>query len=311
MSSDVITWDPSVRPIGSCHVAMGVFDGVHVGHRTLIEDCISGARAVGLLAGVVTFDRDPDLVVTPDTAAAQLLSLRDKLDLISALGVDFILVIPFDTAIAALPPERFIDDVLLASTDPMLIHVGQDFRFGRYAEGDVAALRDLGSSRGFEVADRSLVTVNGEPVTSTRIRQLVSEGRVEEAARLLGRPHRVRALVGHGRGAGAEIGVPTANLHPVERAAVPRDGVYAGRALTGDDTYAAGISVGVPPTFTDAYDDLEAHLIGFDGDLYGSEVTIEFLQRIRDQRRFDGEASLVRAIRHDLEAVTRIAKSAD
>ncbi|MDA3936457.1 MAG: riboflavin biosynthesis protein RibF, partial [Actinomycetota bacterium] len=133
MTDRVITWSPDTAHIGRCHIAMGVFDGVHLGHQALINGCIEGSRAVHLRCGVVTFDRDPDLVLTPDSAAPQLLPLGAKLHEILGLGVDFVLVIPFDAAMAALPPERFMDDVLLNAASPSLIHVGHDFRFGRYA----------------------------------------------------------------------------------------------------------------------------------------------------------------------------------
>ncbi len=306
MTERIVTWSPTVAHLGQCHVAMGVFDGVHLGHQTLITDCVVGARSAGVCGGVVTFDRDPDLVVTPDSAAPQLLPLSQKLHEILNLDVDFILVIPFDAHMATLPPERFLDEVLLTASSPSLIHVGHDFRFGRYAEGDVATLRELGGPRGLSVADRELVMSDGEPITSTRIRQLVTSGDVVAARNLLGRSHRVSGTVTRGRGAGADLGFRTANLRPTEHAALPADGVYAGFVRVGEARYPAGISVGVPPTFKEASDLLEAHLIGFEGDLYGKDVIVEFVRRIRAQRAFDSMPELTQAISADIELITNI-----
>ena len=306
MRSNVIVWEAGTPSLGRCVAALGVFDGVHRGHQALITEASELARARGVASCVVTFDRDPDQIVTPDTAAPQLLTLEDKLEAIDALGCDHIVVVPFCRRIADTAPSRFISDVLVDALDPVAIVVGHDFRFGRSAAGTVDTLERFGRAHGFDVVARELVCSEGAPITSTRIRQLVAAGDVAGAARLLGRPHRVRGTVVHGRAAGRELGVPTANVTPVAHSALPADGVYAGRVRIDGATYRAGISVGNPPTFPEARDYLEAHLVDYDGYLYGREVVLEFSERLRDQRAFDTADDLAEAIGQDIAEVVRL-----
>jgi riboflavin kinase/FMN adenylyltransferase len=287
--------------------ALGVFDGVHVGHQALVRDAVQLARTRDAAAVVVTFDRDPDQVVVPAAAAPQLLDLDDKLEALSRLGADTILVVPFTPEISATAPLVFLDEVLLEAMTPEAVVVGYDFRFGHRAEGDVDTLVRYGAEHGFTVVAHELVREGGEPVSSTRIRALIASGRVEDAASLLGRPHRLKGEVVHGRGEGAELDAPTANIAIGPFAALPGDGVYAGRATVDGTAYPAGISVGVPPTFPEAADTLEAHLIGFRGDLYGRTLALEFLARMRDQRRFVSPSELAEQIRADLDEVRRLA----
>lgn len=298
--------------LGDAVIAIGVFDGVHVGHRSLLRDTVSDARALGVASVAVTFDRDPDQVVAPDTAAPQLLSLADKLRFIEETGVDNVLVIPFTKQVAEMAPEAFVDSVLLMSLRPLAIHVGRDFRFGSRATGDVGTLERAGMARGFRLIGHDLIGVDGRAVTSTRIRQLVADGDVVSATRLLGRPTRIYGVVRRGRGEGASLGFPTANVAPDPYAALPTDGVYAGRVVLEDGmSWAAAISVGTPPSFPEARDYLEAHLIGFEGDLYDSRVTIEFFERLRDQMPFSSLAELTSAISADVERALDIAGFVD
>lgn len=282
-------------------MAIGVFDGVHLGHQALLADAVARARQAEARAVVLTFDRDPDQVVTPEAAAPQLLTLDEKLEYLAASGADCVLVIPFCMRLAEMTPERFLDDVLTTAVDPIAVLVGRDFRFGSHASGTVATLERYGREHGFDVVAHELIERNGEPVTSTRIRRLVAHARIEEANALLGRAHRVTGRVAHGRGEGVSLlGVPTANVRPVAHAAVPGDGVYAGRVHVGGTVHPAAISVGVPPTFPDARDLLEAHLIDWEGDLYACDVVVEFVARLRDQTAFDSHAELSSAIRADI-----------
>ena len=268
--------------LGSAVVAIGVFDGVHLGIRRCLPTPSPTLRARGVEAVAVTFDRDPDQVVSPETAAPQLLTLADKVGFIAATGVDAILVIPFTHDLAEMCPEEFLESVLLHAVQPLAVHVGGDFRFGCRATGDVGALQRSGVEHGFEVSPHELVSAAGLPVTSSRIRTLVAAGDVRAAAQLLGRATCVAGVVHRGRGEGASLGFPTANVVPVEFAALPADGVYAGRAILADGgMWAAAISVGTPPTFPEARDYLEAHLIGFDGDLYDQPLTLLFFERLR------------------------------
>jgi riboflavin kinase/FMN adenylyltransferase len=300
-------WHTGMEPLGRAVVALGVFDGVHIGHQTLVHDAVARARAVDALAIVVTFDRDPDQVVAPASASPQLLSLDDKLAFLEASGTDVVLVMPFTDELARTSPLVFLDEVLLQSMEPVGVVVGCDFRFGHRAEGDVGVLTRYGRDHGFIVAPHELVLEGGIPITSTRIRSLVAAGDVAEAARLLGRAHRVTGEVVHGRGEGAQLDAPTANLAVDPFAALPADGVYAGRTEIDGITYAAAVSVGVPPSFPEATDTLEVHLLDFRGDLYGRTLTVEFLQRLRDQKAFDDPMALAAAIRQDIEQVRRIA----
>lgn len=305
----ILTWEPGMPSTGRAAVAIGVFDGVHLGHQALVRHTVDFGRALGVKAAVITFDRDPDQVVSPDTAAPQLLDIRDKLRFLAELGADIVLVVPFDAHLAALSPECFLRDVLLAAFEPVATVVGHDFRFGARAGGDVSTLERYGAQHSFTVIAHELVTIEDEPVTSTRVRASVALGDVSTAARLLGRPHRIRGHVVHGRGEGAAIGVPTANLRVDHGAALPGDGVYAGFAIVDDERVPAAISIGVPPTFPEAHDTVEAHLIGRDLDLYGAEIVVGFERRLRDQQQFSSTQELAAAIRADIAAVSRMASN--
>ncbi len=308
MTTSTVTWSPEMSSLGSAAVAVGVFDGVHLGHQALLRDTVADAARRGIRAIVVTFDRDPDQVVSPSTAAPQLLTLADKLDFIAETGVDIVLVVPFTPALAELAPEAFVDTVLLAAMRPATVHVGRDFRFGARAAGDVSELQRLGLTHNFEVSPHDLVEVDGAPVTSTRIRSLVAGGFVVEAAELLGHIPRVTGLVHRGRGEGAKLGFPTANVMPVPFAALPADGVYAGRGILEDGIqWAAAISVGTPPTFPEARDYLEAHLIAFEGNLYDQNITLEFFEKLRDQEAYGSLEELEEAIADDVAAALEIA----
>lgn len=299
--TSIMTHATGRHEMGPAVIAIGVFDGVHIGHQQLIADTITIAREKRCASCVLTFDRDPDQVVTPLHAAPQLTSYAEKLRLISALGPDAILVVPFDEWLASLSPDDFCIDVLLDAAEPIACVVGYDFRFGTHASGDADTLRALGSLHGFQVVTHPLVHHEGAPVTSTRIRGLVAAGQVEQAAALLGRNHRLDGVVERGKGLGREIGVPTANLHVGAEFALPAPGVYAGWATVAGERLPAAISVGVAPTFPEATCVLEAHLIGFEGDLYGANVVVEFAQRLRDQRAFTSNEALAEAIHADIE----------
>ena len=303
----IAAWKPGMRPLGRAVAAVGVFDGVHLGHQALIRDAVAIARTRDAASVVVTFDRDPDQIVTPGSAAPQLLDLDQKLSLLSDLAPDAIIVMPFTPELGATAPLVFLDEVLLDAMTPVTVVVGYDFRFGHRAEGDVDTLVRYGADHDFTVVAHELVSDGGAPITSTRIRTLVASGDVEGAARLLGRPHRVRGTVHHGRGAGAGIGFATANLAVDAFAALPAPAVYAGRVAVDGTPHPAAISVGAPPTFPEARDDFEVHVLDHDGDLYDASLVVEFLARLRDQRAFDDVAQLTAAIAADVEQVRRIA----
>ena len=303
MSSRVTIWEPGLPSLGRAVVAIGVFDGVHLGHQALLQSTVSEARQLKARAIALTFDRDPDQVVTPLAAAPQLLSLEDKCRFIAECGIDTVLVVPFTPAIAATPAERFLDEVIGAAAHVQAVHVGRDFRFGAGASGDLDTLYVWGVEHGAEVRPHELVSISGSPVTSTRIRRLVAAGDVAAAAALLGRPSRVRGVVHKGMERGGELGFPTANMVPDAFAALPADGVYAGSAELADGrSFAAAVSVGTPPSFPDARDYLEAHLVGFDGDLYDTRLTLSFAARLRELATFDSLDALSAAIAQDAAA---------
>lgn len=302
--SSVVTYDESMASLGSAVVAIGVFDGVHAGHQKLLAAAVKAARRQRVASIALTFDRDPDQVVTPDAVAPQLLSLADKCELIADTGVDHVVVVPFTLELARLEPEEFLDKVLARVCDPVAIHVGQDFHFGARAAGDVDTLFVWGVEHGADVEGHKLHSIWGEPVTSTRIRQLVAEGDMAGAERLLTRPHRLRGVVVRGREQGRELGFPTANVETGPYAALPPDGVWAGWAETPDGkVWPSAISVGRPPMFPDAPWALEVHIIGASGDFYGDELIVEFVAHLRDHQRFDSLDALKDAIAADVEQV--------
>jgi len=301
VSFDVTEWERGIPSIGPAVAALGVFDGVHLGHQALVETAISQAHAHHLVAAAVTFDRDPDQVVTPDSAAPQLLTLEDKVAYLGECGVDHVIVLPFCMKMSKLPPEEFIGSILAEALDPRIVVVGSDFRFGNQASGDIAVLTSIGAQLGFDVVAHELVEADSQPVTSTRIRALVAQGEVVAASNLLGRPHRLTGRVAKGRGEGAELIVPTANIIPVRYAAVPKDGVYAGATEVEGSSIPSAISVGSPPTFPGSRHSVESHLIGFDGDLYHEELTVSFTRRLRDLAEFDDATDLKTQIAEDIQ----------
>ena len=307
--SRVVQWHPGMPELGPSVVALGVFDGVHRGHASLIGLTVRRAEEAGLPSAVVTFDPDPAHVVS-DVPGTRLLEPDEKTALIAGLGADIVLVVPFDENLAAWSPERFVEQVLVAALEPVLVVVGPEFRFGAGASGDAGTLTDACAESGCRVELAEPLVVDGERVSSTRIRGLLAEGDVAGAQRLLGRPHRLTGPVHRGRGEGAAVlGMPTANVELDEHAALPASGVYAGFVNAEDgERWPAAIAVGKPPMFPDARDILEAHLIGFEGDLYGHTITVEFLERLRDQQRFASVEELVAAMKADAAKATEIAR---
>ena len=283
-------------------VAIGVFDGVHKGHQTEINAVRAEAARRGLAATVVTFDPHPARVLAPARAPQMLQTLDQRLETFDLLGVDQVLVVPFTPDTALQSAESFVAAILVGDLGAKCVITGQDFRFGRDREGDVAFLRARGRERGFDVEGLPLAG-DGERFSSTRIRALVQDGSVAHAAALLGRPYTLRGSVAHGdaRG-GAELGFPTANLEVATEVIVPAIGIYAGAAVLDDGTrWPAAISIGVRPQF---YEDghllIEAHLVGFDGDLYETSVDLAFFERLRGEERYDSVEALVAQIGRDV-----------
>lgn len=292
---------------GPSAVTIGKFDGLHTGHRVVIDDLL-GLAGDDLEPVVVTFDRNPLELLHPDRCPAPLVGLDQKLELLASVGVAATVVLRFDEALAGIEPEVFVDEVLLGPLGMRRLLVGDDFRFGHRGRGDVALLERMGAERGFTVGVQRQVTREARRVSSTWIRELLGAGAIEEAADLLGRAPAVRGEVVHGAHRGRELGFPTANLAQQSDGMIPADGVYAGRlvdrSLHPPVSYPAAISVGSNPTFDGVPPkQVEAHVLDETLDLYGHLVDVEFTRRIRGQVAYEGIDPLIAQIAVDVQQV--------
>jgi riboflavin kinase/FMN adenylyltransferase len=275
-------------------VAIGTFDGVHVGHREVIRGCDT----------VLTFDPHPLSVVRPEAAPKLITPFTVKRDIIAGLAVQELVVIPFDEDFRSKTAEQFIEEVLIEKLGAVEVSVGENFSFGKGAKGNVEMLR--GRSE-FTTRVAPLVEVDGETVSSTQIRALVAAGEVDAAARMLGGPFIVEGEVVHGDKRGRELGVPTANLVPDERFVHPGHGVYAAWA----HGHGAAVNVGVRPQFETGRGLLvEAYLLGFEGDLYGETLRVAFVKRLRGERRFESVDALVEQMNRDIAEAERVCAAA-
>jgi riboflavin kinase/FMN adenylyltransferase len=291
-------------------VTIGVFDGVHRGHQAIIGHTVERARSLAISSVVVTFDPHPSEVVRPGSHPAVLTESGRKAELIEDLGVDVLCVIPFTLEFSHLSAETFVHDVLVEHLHASEVVVGENFRFGHRAAGDIALLERLGRTFGFTVAGAPLVSTSEQSpvVSSTYIRSCVDAGDVEAAAVALGRPHRLEGIVIRGDRRGREIGFPTANITTSPHAAVPADGVYAAWAVRRGhkEPLRAAVSVGSNPTFAGRERRVEAYLLDFGADIYGERLALDFVSRLREMRRYDGVDPLVEQIHRDV-AATRTA----
>lgn len=293
-------------------VTIGAFDGVHLGHRRLIERVRTTASEIGALSVVVTFDRHPASVVRPGSAPLLLTGLDQKLSLLEGTGVDVVLVLRFDAQRAGEPAEDFVAEVLVGYLHARAVVVGHDFHFGRNRGGDVALLQRTGAAMGFDVTGvrlwRAGVGADAGVVSSTSIRRLVADGDVVAAAKLLGRWHQVQGVVSHGDKRGRELGFPTANLAVPKEMLVPADGVYAGWYLRPDGTrHQTAVSIGRQPTFyaSRSLSLVEAFLLDFQGDLYDEVGTVELVARLRGQERFASVEALIDQMSTDVAETRR------
>jgi riboflavin kinase / FMN adenylyltransferase len=296
--------------VGPVAVTIGTFDGVHVGHRALIERAKQKADELGVTSAVLTWDRHPAETLRPDKAPPLLVTPEQKVELIEATGVDLLVVLEFDKDLSSWPPERFVDEVLVAGLQARCVLVGEGWRFGRKATGDVSLLKKMAAENGFDVEVIGLAQIEGGPASSSRVRETVAAGDMGLARALLGRPFEVVGPVVRGDDRGHRIGWPTANLVPGPRFAHPPRGVYAGRARFDGESHRAAINVGVNPTFggdpSSTPIGVEAYLLDFDGDLYGKTVAVEFHERLRDELTFDSAEALSAQIKEDVEATRRL-----
>lgn len=299
----------SLEEMGRCkgplHLALGVFDGVHIGHRAVIESAVAAARRDGGAAGVLTFDPHPIRVLAPEVAPRRILaSLGHKKDLLGRLGVEVFVVIPFTAEFAQVEADDFLEQMRESGADLRTLAMGEDWKFGHRRAGGVGLLREFGRRHGIDVVAAGAVMHDGERVSSTRIRQAIRDGNLAAASAMLGRDYTVLGTVVAGRKLGRKMGFPTANLR-VHNEQLPPNGVWAVEVtLAGGSRHRGAGNLGVRPTVEtgEARRMLEIHLLDFQGDLYGSDVEVRFLRRVRDEREFASLDELKAQIGRDVAA---------
>lgn len=293
-------------PLEGSSVTIGTFDGVHLGHRSLIARAVEDASRRGTRSTAVTWDRHPLMTLRPEAAPPLLSSPERKNELLETTGVDQTAVIPFTKELSVWPPEQFVEDVLVNGLNTRAVFVGEGWRFGHQRAGDVDLLRKLGEENGFTADAIDLAAADGDTVSSSRIREAVARGDIALANRLLGRPFDLDGEVIHGDDRGSDLGFPTANLDLSPGYAHPARGVYAGRARVDGTWFVAATNVGVNPTFGGDPEvtpvRVEAFLLDFAGDLYGRVLRVEFWDRLRDEMRFASVDELVAQMHRDVEA---------
>ncbi len=288
-------------------ITIGKFDGIHLGHQQLLAEAIESADEHLLIPVVVTFDRHPHSILSPGTEPQALIGQHQKSELLEQAGIELVLNLPFDQYLSQLTPEEFVRTVLVESLKAKIVTIGEGFRFGVDQQGDVETLKDLGKHLGFHVRVIPNYLVDGEVVSTSRIRALLLEGNVKGAATLLGRLHSTQGVIEHGLKIGRQIGFPTANMSRDSEGFLPLDAVYAGWLYADGDRYMTAISVGINETFEAVPRLLEAHVIDVQGlDLYDKIITVEYVDFIRLAAKFDGVESLVAAINKDLDQIRAI-----
>ena len=293
---------------GESVVTIGVFDGVHRGHQRIVARAAQIGRERNLPVVVITFDPHPDEVIRPGSHPPFLCSARRRAELLASLGADAVCVIPFTLEFSRLDPDEFVRAVLVERFRAAVVVVGEDFRFGHKAAGDVQLLAKLGEKYEFATEGMPLLVADGATISSTSIRQLLAAGDVAAAAKALGRPHRVEGVVVRGHQRGRALGFPTANLETPPHTAIPADGIYAGWLASLDDDgrdarrWPAAISIGTNPTFGEGDRTVEAYAIDRDDlDLYGIHAAIDFTVRLRGTLRFESVDALVEQMRRDVD----------
>jgi riboflavin kinase/FMN adenylyltransferase len=290
-------------------VALGNFDGVHLGHRAILKTAIDRARAASGTAFALTFDPLPAKVLAPARAPRLILAPEDKLELLRASGIDGVIVIAFTAALSQLTPAAFVREYLLGKIGAREVVVGHSVSFGHARAGNAEVMAELGRRMGFETVVVGPVTVEGAAVSSTRMRELIGAGEMRTVARLLGRNHFLSGTVIHGRERGRTIGFPTANLNSATEC-LPPDGVYATRVILPDGAFASITNIGMRPTFAEPARTIEAHIFDFDRDLYGAKIRLEIVERIRGERKFESGQALAAQIAEDLKRAKEILAAA-
>ena len=280
-------------------LTLGVFDGLHLGHQRIMQTVVERARAVEAHATAITFDPHPRAVLHPESAPPLLQTLDQRLANLEVLGVEQTIVIPFTREFASQPAEDFMSDIIHDRLHAKEVYLGKGFAFGKDRGGNIALLKSMSEKLGFVADEVDEVRLRGHRVSSSKIRQLLAEGRINLARRMLGRPYGVEGVIIRGNRRGHTIGFPTANLKPHNRV-IPRYGVYATASLVGGTWRKSITNIGVRPTFeNDADPSIESYIFDFDGDLYGDVLRVRFLHRIRDERKFNGINELKAQIERD------------
>jgi len=287
-------------------VSIGNFDGVHWGHAHIVQGLVAMARRQGVRAVILTFDPHPARLLRPRQAPAPLSWTEYKARLLYELGVDAVVAYPTDRALLALTAAEFFERIVLKQLRARGIVEGQNFFFGHDRGGNIEVLNQFCREASIPLEVVEPARIDGQVVSSSRVRTLVSSGAVAEAARLLTRPYRIRGTVVHGRGRGNQLGYPTANIAEIDTL-LPGDGIYAGRAWIGGQPYTSAMSLGNNPTFDESERKMEAFLLDYRGDLYGRPIEIDFLSRLRDIKRFDSPAQLIGQMALDVQETQRIA----
>jgi riboflavin kinase/FMN adenylyltransferase len=301
--------DELSRAEGPHHLALGVFDGVHLGHQEVIGKALAAREQEGGTCGVLTFDPYPIRVLAPEKAPRRLLaSLDHKAEILGRMGVDFLLALHFDMDRASQDAEEFVREIAAAGVKT--VAVGEDWRFGKGRRGDLAMLRGLANELGFQLEALPPVMMEGERISSTRIRQAIRDGSMEAAARMLGRPYTVEGRIVEGRKLGRQLGFPTANVERGEEQ-FPPDGVWAVRARAGEQSLCGVANLGVRPTVEGEERVLEVHLFDFAADLYGAVLEVEFVSYLRAEQKFGSLEDLKAQIHRDAEQAMYILRDAE
>lgn len=297
-------------PDSGVAVTIGTFDGVHLGHQALLEQLVSTGRQQNLPTVALTFDCHPLEILAPQKTPPLIQTTSDRIHRLADSGVQDVIALHFDEAMAHMEPRDFVQQVLLDRIHTKALVVGENFRFGRARSGTPALLKTLGEELGFSVAIVPPLVVDGRQISSTLVRLSVASGDVRQAARLLGATFRVKGVVVHGDGRGREIGYPTANIDVPTKYLKPGNGVYAVTGRFGDTAIRGAASIGTRPTVGGTTLTLEVYLIGFDGDLYGQEMEVLFLDKLRDEEKFESIEEMVTQIGKDVHAALQTSEPA-
>ena len=290
-------------------VTIGVFDGVHVGHQAVIKKTVNRARVAGAVSVVVTFDPHPLKVLGASHLVPSLMSLKHRVNIIKGLGVDRVIVMKFDKRLSGMEPDVFIRNVIKKELNAVEIFVGEDFCFGKGAWADIKTLKRIGEAAGLKVYPVKAVKISGRTISSSEIRKLVVAGRIREASKLLGRPFSILGTVVSGARLARVLGYPTANINP-HHEAMPPSGVYAVRVKFNKKLFKGVMNIGVRPTFYDHGRDtepsIEVHIFGFHGSIYGKDLEIVFVKRMRPEKKFNTIDSLIKQVKRDEKSARRL-----